>query len=123
MGVRPHLWPGLAQFYLGVFLNHGWIGGISYIALVVLTIAVGFRAIFVPTPWRDAMIATFAAYVGLALESFIVDTDHWRLYYLLVGMIWGMFAATVNFTRNKEAAELPDSLLAYSLIRRFGVGT
>jgi O-antigen ligase len=87
--------------YLGVFLNHGWIGGISYIALVVLTFAVGWRAIFVPTPWRDAMIATFAAYVGLALESFIVDTDHWRLYYLLIGMIWGMFAATVNYTKDR----------------------
>ena len=86
--------------YLGVFLNHGWIGGVSYIALVVLTIAVGFRAVFVPTPWRDATIATLAAYVGLALESFIVDTDHWRLYYLLVGMVWGMFAATVNYTRS-----------------------
>ena len=31
------------------------------------------------------MIATFAAYVGLALESFIVDTDHWRLYYCSSG--------------------------------------
>ena len=51
------------------------------------------------------MIATFAAYVGLALESFIVDTDHWRQYYLLVGMIWGMFAATVNFTREHRPAE------------------
>jgi hypothetical protein len=89
--------------YLGVFLNHGWIGGISYIALVVLTIAVGLRACFVPTPWRDAMIATVSAYIGLALESFIVDTDHWRLYYLLVGMIWGMFAATVNYTRGVQA--------------------
>lgn len=87
--------------YLGVFLNHGWIGGISYIAITVLTIAVGFRSVFVPTPWRDAMIATFAAYVGLALESFIVDTDHWRNYYLLLGMIWGMFAATVNYTRSR----------------------
>ena len=95
--------------YLGVFLNHGWIGGISYIALVVLTFAVGWRAIFVPTPWRDAMIATFAAYVGLALESFIVDTDHWRLYYLLIGMIWGMFAATVNYTKDREMGYAPES--------------
>jgi hypothetical protein len=85
--------------YLGVFLNHGWIGGISYIALTVLTLAVGFRSVFVPTPWRDAMIATYAAYVGLALESFIVDTDHWREYYLLVGMVCGMLAATVNYAR------------------------
>lgn len=94
--------------YLGVFLNHGWIGGISYIALTVLTLVVGFRSVFVPTPWRDATIATYAAYVGLALESFIVDTDHWREYYLLVGMIWGMFAATVNHARSQGERTQPD---------------
>lgn len=95
--------------YLGVFLNHGWIGGISYIVLTVLTLLAGFRAVFVKTPWRDAMIATYAAYVGLALESFIVDTDHWREYYLLVGMIWGMFAATVNHARQEARASRASS--------------
>jgi hypothetical protein len=85
--------------YLGMFLNHGWIGGIIYLVLTLLTLIVGFRSIHARTPWQVPMIATLAAYVGMCFESLIIDTDHWRGYYMLVGMIWGMFAATVNHQR------------------------
>jgi O-antigen ligase len=87
--------------YLGSFLNHGWLGGVSYIALVLSTLVVGYRATMVRTPWQDMMIPVYATLFGLSLESAIVDTDHWRHYYLLVGVIWGLYAATVNFTRRQ----------------------
>ncbi len=29
-------------------------------------------------------------------EGFIVDTDHWRHFFLLLGLIWGLTAATIN---------------------------
>jgi hypothetical protein len=29
----------------------------------------------------------------LVLESAIIDTDHWRHWFLLVGLIWGVSAA------------------------------
>jgi hypothetical protein len=90
--------------YLGVFLNHGWIGGGAYLAITAATLVVGFRSIFVRTPWQVPMVATLTAYIGICLESLIVDTDHWRNYYLLVGMVWGMFAATANYER-REAAQ------------------
>jgi len=83
--------------YLGVFLNHGWLGGFAYVALTITTLTVGFRSMFVRTPWQVATIAVLASYVGICLESVIVDTDHWRNYYLLVGLVWGMFAATANY--------------------------
>lgn len=88
--------------YLGTFLNHGWLGGIAYIALVLSTLVVGYRAAMVRTPWQDMLIPVYATFFGLALESAIVDTDHWRHYYLLVGVIWGLYAATVNYTRNQS---------------------
>jgi hypothetical protein len=87
--------------YLGTFLNHGWLGGFAYIALVLTTLAIGWRACLVHTPWQDYLIVTYATFFGLCLESAIVDTDHWRHYYLLVGVIWGAFAATVNYTRKQ----------------------
>jgi len=82
--------------YLGTFLNHGWLGGIAYIALTLSTLVVGYRAVITRTPWQDMLIPVYATYFGLCLESAIVDTDHWRHYYLLVGVIWGLYAATVN---------------------------
>jgi hypothetical protein len=85
--------------YLGTFLNHGWIGGIAYLLLTALTIYIGFKAIWIRTPWQSFLIGTYLAFVALALEALIVDTDHWRHYYLLLGLVWGLTAATVKATR------------------------
>jgi hypothetical protein len=88
--------------YLGTMLNHGWLGGSIYIAMVLTTLAIGFRAALIRAPWQDFLIVTFASYFGLCLESAIVDTDHWRHYYLLLGVIWGMSAATTNYARRQR---------------------
>jgi len=85
--------------YLGTLLNHGWIGGAAYLLLTALTLYIGFKAIWIRTPWQTFLIGTYLAYVALALEALIVDTDHWRHYYLLLGLVWGLTAATVKFTR------------------------
>jgi hypothetical protein len=85
--------------YLSTMLNHGWIGGAAYMTLVALTLGMGFKMLWVRTPWQTFLIATYLAFFGLALEGFIVDTDHWRHFYLLLGLVWGLAAATVNFSR------------------------
>jgi hypothetical protein len=93
--------------YLGMFLNHGWIGGIAYLILTLTTLIVGLRAMFARTPWQVPMTAVFAAYVGICFESAVVDTDHWRNYYLLVAMVWGMAAATTNYQNDIESQAEP----------------
>jgi hypothetical protein len=40
-----------------------------------------------------------ATYTGVALEGFVIDTDHWRSYYLVMGMVWGLVVATLNYER------------------------
>ncbi len=42
----------------------------------------------------------FAAFVGQAGESLIIDSDHWRHYFLLLGLIWGLSLATLRTTRH-----------------------
>jgi O-antigen ligase len=84
------------QVYLNAFASYGWLGGVSYLALVALTFVVGFRTVFVPTPWQPYFIATLSTYTGVAIEGLVIDTDHWRHYYLLLGMIWGFAVATMN---------------------------
>jgi len=85
--------------YMQGFLVYGWLGGAAYLALVLVTLAIGLRAALVPAPWQTYLIAGYAAFVGEAFEGFIVDTDHWRHFFLLLGLIWGLTAATVNFRR------------------------
>jgi O-antigen ligase len=97
---------GLQQHnvYLQAFLVYGWAGGMSYVVLVLLTLLVGFRFALVNTPWQPYLIAAFAAFCGEALEGFIIDTDHWRHFFLLLGIIWGLVAATISLAAQRRAA-------------------
>jgi O-antigen ligase len=93
-GQDPH------NVYLNAFASYGWIGGFAYLSLVLATLYVGFRASLVRTAWQSYLLAGFAAFVGATLEGFVIDTDHWRHYYLLLGLIWGLAGATMNARRH-----------------------
>ena len=85
-------------------MSGGWLAGACYPALVALTLAFGFRAVFVRTPWQQTTITVFAAYFGVATESFIIDTDHWRHTFLLLGLMWGLIAATQRYTARPKSS-------------------
>jgi hypothetical protein len=87
--------------YMQGFLVYGWIGGAAYLTVVLVTLAVGLRAALAPTPWQLYLIGAYAAFVGEAGEGLIVDTDHWRHFFLLLGLTWGLIAATVNLRRRE----------------------
>jgi len=83
--------------YLNAFMSGGWISGICYPALVFLTVVLGFRYLFVRVPWQRAYLAIFSAFLGTVGESFVIDTDHWRHFWMMIGAIWAMAAATVPY--------------------------
>ena len=85
--------------YLQAFMVYGWIGGVSYILLVLTTFWVALRAVFIATPWQPYLVVATATFIGEALEGFIIDTDHWRHFFLVLGMIWGLCAATSRHQR------------------------
>jgi hypothetical protein len=90
--------------YMQGFLVYGWIGGAAYLTFVLVTLAVGLRAALMQAPWQSYLIAAYAAFVGEAFEGLIVDTDHWRHFFLLLGMIWGLMAASINFHRRSAGS-------------------
>ncbi|WP_174248180.1 O-antigen ligase family protein [Bradyrhizobium sp. S69] len=85
--------------YLNAFMSGGWLSGICYPALVFVTVITGFRHIFVRVPWQRAYLAIFSAFLGTVGESFIIDTDHWRHFWMMLGAMWGMFAAAQRYKR------------------------
>jgi len=89
--------------YLNAFMSGGWISGVCYPALVFITVIAGFRHIFVRVPWQRTYLAIFSAFLGTVGESFIIDTDHWRHFWMMLGAMWGMFAAAQPY---KQAAAL-----------------
>lgn len=90
--------------YLNAFMSGGWISGITYPALVLGTIWLGFRYIFVRVPWQRTYIVIYVAFAGTVAESFIIDTDHWRHFFLMLGAVWGMMAAARVFAQTAASA-------------------
>ena len=90
--------------YLNAFMSGGWIAGVCYPALVFITVIMGFRHVFVPVPWQRAYLAIFAAFLGTVGESFVIDTDHWRHFWMMLGAMWGMFAAAQRYQANSNRA-------------------
>ncbi|MGH6737718.1 MAG: O-antigen ligase family protein, partial [Bradyrhizobium sp.] len=88
--------------YLNAFMSGGWLSGICYPALVFTTVIIGFRHVFVRVPWQRAYLAIFAAFLGTVGESFIIDTDHWRHFWMMLGAMWGMFAAAQPYRAEAE---------------------
>lgn len=77
--------------YMKSFLDHGWLGGISYVTFVVWTLFRGFPLLFKEQDWSPVYRATFVVFVAHVLGGIIIDTDHWRHLYLIWGILWGCF--------------------------------
>jgi hypothetical protein len=90
--------------YLNAFMSGGWISGICYPALVFVTVVMGFRHVFVRVPWQRVYLAVFAAFLGTVGESFIIDTDHWRHFWMMLGAMWAMFAAAQRYRATSDQA-------------------
>jgi hypothetical protein len=88
--------------YMQGFLVYGWLGGAAYMTLVLVTLVIGIRAVLISTPWQYYLLAAYAAFVGEVAEGFVVDTDHWRHFFLLLGLIWGLTVATINSCRRRN---------------------
>jgi hypothetical protein len=83
--------------FLNAFMAGGWLGGCVNLALVLITLFQGLRHVFVRTPWQPTYIAVYATFVGEVGESYVIDVTHWRHYYLIMGVVWGlMIAGIVN---------------------------
>lgn len=105
---------GLQQHnvYLQAFLVYGWLGGVSYLMLLIATFWIALRTVFVRTPWQPYLIAALATFAGVVIEGFVIDTDHWRHFFLMLGLIWGLAAATRNHIRLNS---MPNGQVSYGV--------
>ena len=79
--------------YLSMFLNAGWVGGLLYLMTCVGTLMFGFRHAFKKSATSPLFLIAFAALAGNICEGVLIDSDHWRHFYLLLALVWGMMAA------------------------------
>jgi len=90
------------QVYLNMYLNTGWIGGTLYLFLVLITLVLGLKLVLGDRCGDGVSAVLVAAFFGMALEGAVIDTDHWRHFYLIMAMVWGMALACRAWQRARS---------------------
>jgi O-Antigen ligase len=92
--------------FLSMFHNAGWLGGFTYWLMVGLTLVIGAQHLTVASSARPLFIIAYASFLATAFEGIIVDTDHWRSFYILMAIVWGMASAPVGDGRDDAAVPM-----------------
>ena len=79
--------------YVNVLHAYGWGGGLVFIGFIAITAWRGARFMAKPGPNRLLLIPLVSVFIPLAAEAAIIDLDHWRHFFLVGGLIWGVTAA------------------------------
>jgi hypothetical protein len=63
---------------------------------MVITCHAGWKLVFSRTPWQNHAIAIWSVLFITILQGIQIDTDHWRHFYLMFGLIWGLAVLNPN---------------------------
>jgi O-antigen ligase len=86
--------------YLSMLLNSGWVGGLVYAMICFGTVAFGFQHALKKTRTQPLFLIVYAALTANIVEGAIIDSDHWRHFYLLLGLVWGLMASDDKIVRD-----------------------
>lgn len=75
--------------WLKAALDYGWLGFAAFLTMTMLTLGMGFRILLRDRPWQPYLICAYVTYLTHVMVGNVIDTDHWRHFYLLIGIIWG----------------------------------
>lgn len=80
------------NIWLKALMDYGWLGFAAWLTMIVWTLAGGFRIMFRQRPWQPYLLCAWIVLVGHVALGTVIDTDHWRHFYLLLGLVWGAIA-------------------------------
>lgn len=90
------------NIWLKALLDYGWLGFIAFFILIVLTLAFGFRLMFRQRPWQPYLLCSYIALLGHIMIGNVIDIDHWRHFYLIIGIIWGCAGLEHRYQRRQR---------------------
>jgi hypothetical protein len=92
------------NIWLKSLTTYGWLGFVTYIIMIGGTLATGFRYLLRDRPWQPFLMIGWIVILGHCLIGNVIDTDHWRHFYMLLGVVWGCFALEHRFHRQSGRA-------------------
>lgn len=91
------------NIWLKSLMGYGWLGFVSYLTLTLWTLIGGFKMLFRPRPWQAYYIIAYCVFTGHIIIGWVIDIDHWRHLYLLIGVMWGCFALETRWQKYRAA--------------------
>jgi hypothetical protein len=77
------------NMWLKALLDYSWVGFAGWLTLVMLTLGMGWKILFRNRYWQPHLVCAYAVFVSHMVIGNIIDIDHWRHFYLVIGVIWG----------------------------------
>ncbi|TWF56698.1 O-antigen ligase [Neorhizobium alkalisoli] len=87
------------NIWLKTLTTYGWVGAITYQIMIWTSLWLGFKYMLRERPWQPYLMIAWVLILGHAMIGNVIDTDHWRHFYLLLGMLWGCFALEHRYQR------------------------
>lgn len=93
--------------WLKALTTYGWLGFFCWVSMITWTVYIGFRNLLRERPWQPFAMIAWIAVLGHVGIGNVIDTDHWRHFYMLIGIVWGCNALEQKYQHDlsgKEAA-------------------
>ena len=75
--------------FVKALMDYGWLGFFSWVVVMGWTLVAGFKLLFRPRPWQPYFQIAYVVFFGHQIIGNVIDTDHWRHFYLMMGIVWG----------------------------------
>lgn len=95
------------NIWLKTLTTYGWLGAVTYQIMIWSTLWFGFRYMLRERPWQAYLMIAWVMILGHAIIGNVIDTDHWRHFYLLLGIVWGCVALEHRFIRSQRRSPSP----------------
>jgi len=85
--------------FVKALMAYGWLGFVSWVTMYLWTLIAGFKLLFRQRPWLPYFQIAYVVFVGHVVIGNVIDTDHWRHFYLMIGIVWGCIALETRWRR------------------------
>jgi O-antigen ligase len=92
------------NIWLKTLTTYGWLGAVTYQIMLWSSLCFGFRYMLRERPWQPYLMIAWVLILGHAMIGNVIDTDHWRHFYMLLGMLWGCIALEHRYQRSLASA-------------------
>lgn len=82
--------------YLTMFHYAGWLGGLLFIAGMLVTLVIGLSGALRIGVLQGGLAVATASLAGLIVEGLVIDLDHWRHFFIILALIWGLSDGRVD---------------------------